>query len=80
MKSADWLFFVQMYYIILLFDSFFSSQPPNNEFFYEAAGDEKATEYFEVDAESGDIFVKKSLLTDSELTKNYRVRIICTTN
>ena len=54
-------------FVILFF------QPPNNEFFYEGAGDEKASEYFEVDAESGDIFVKKSLLTDSDQTKNYRV-------
>ena len=49
---------------------------PNNQFFYEATGDRTALEYFEVDEDTGDVSVKKSLLTDSARTKKYAFRIV----
>ncbi len=47
---------------------------PNNRFFYEAVGDTKALQYFEVDEASGDVSVRKSLLTDT--SKLYRFAIV----
>ena len=50
-------------------------QPPNNEIYFEAVGNELGLEYFEIDEETGDVSVRKSLLTDPAKTKTYRVRI-----
>lgn len=37
-------------------------------------GNRRGLEYFEIDEETGDVSVRKSLLTDAANTKTYRVR------
>ena len=50
-------------------------QAPNNLFRYSMAPDvdDTITEYFEIDPETGIIFLQKSLMLDSEGTKEYGV-------
>ena len=49
------------------------SQPPHNTYYFELIGNTKAQEFFQVNKETGEVSVKKSLLTDTDTTARYTV-------
>lgn len=50
-------------------------QGPNSQVMYYVTGDYLAQQYFRISAETGEVSVQKSLLTDSSATEEYRVSL-----